>query len=382
MNKKRIVIAVSIVVVLVVVAVFVLRRDGDMQEEKGIFGRFFPGGEEQQTPPAVTLPGTSAVAKPASVLNQLSQAPIAGAVFASSSVRFVERATGHVVEVGPRGQQPRRVSNTTIPGVFEALFGQEGERAILRVIDNSMQTKNVAAIFANGATEGVFVDPEIRSFAASPDRTRLLSLRPAGTRFTVVTSTFEYKEQKEVFSTPFGDFTLSWPEKNTVVLVTKPSVFVDGFLYAINLGTGALEKIIGGIPGLNAKLSPDTASVLLSRRGRTKPIETVMINRKTGASSTFPFNTLAEKCLWSRVMTVIYCAVPFSIPTASYPDDWYKGMISFDDSFIKIHAETLESEVVFAEGGFDAMNLFADPDEQFLFFTNKKDGTLWSIKLP
>jgi len=30
---------------------------------------------------------------------------------------------------------------------------------------------------------------------------------------------------------------------------------------------------------------------------------------------------------------------------------------------------------------FDAINLFLSKNENYLFFQNKKDGTLWSIKL-
>lgn len=381
-HKRFIIIIFTAVILGGVALLFGAKQKSPPGETRGVFGRFFPGTEEQKVSPATEATrGTSAAPEPAPVLSQLSQTPVAGAAFASSSVRFVERATGRVVEVGAQGEQPRRISNTTIPGVSEALFG-EGDRVILRIIDETQNVKNVSASFANEATEGVFIDPAIRSFAVSPDRSRLFSLRPAGTRFSAVTSTFEYKGQKEIFTSPFRDFALSWPERNTVTLVTKPSAFAEGFLYAINLNTGALEKIAGGIPGLNALLSPDAALVLASRRGRIKPIETALVNRKGGASTVFPFDTLAEKCLWSRVAPMIYCAVPFSTPQAAYPDDWYSGVVSFSDSFVKINAETLESEIVFAEGGFDAINLFTDPEEKFLFFVNKKDGVLWSIKLP
>jgi hypothetical protein len=95
----------------------------------------------------------------------------------------------------------------------------------------------------------------------------------------------------------------------------------------------------------------------------------------------FSLKTLPEKCIWSEVdVNKIYCAVPKNLPTANYPDDWYKGLVSFDDNLWQIDTLTGETTLLLNQFGFDIINIFKTKNEDFLFFQNKKDGTLWSLK--
>ena len=92
--------------------------------------------------------------------------------------------------------------------------------------------------------------------------------------------------------------------------------------------------------------------------------------------------TLPEKCVFSKTdENKIYCAVPISMPSAKYPDEWYQGLISFSDNLWQINVNTGIAKIIFYKSDFDITNLFTDKNENYLFFTNKKDSTLWSLQI-
>ena len=72
------------------------------------------------------------------------------------------------------------------------------------------------------------------------------------------------------------------------------------------------------------------------------------------------------------------------MPEALYPDDWYKGLVSFSDVLVKINAENLSASSFVldpAGAGPDAVNLFLSEDEKTLFFMNRRDNSLWRVDL-
>ena len=83
---------------------------------------------------------------------------------------------------------------------------------------------------------------------------------------------------------------------------------------------------------------------------------------------------------------MVLCAVPSSLPSGEYPDDWYQGLVGFSDDIWKIDTATGSVSELFSLKNYttesiDAVRLFTDPTEAFLFFINKRDGALWALKL-
>jgi hypothetical protein len=118
-----------------------------------------------------------------------------------------------------------------------------------------------------------------------------------------------------------------------------------------------------------------------------KNVATSILDTKTSSSREVSVGTLADKCVWSALeKNIVFCAVPKSIPGGTYPDDWYKGKISFSDSMWKINATTGETENVFDPARevatpMDMINLGFDQKEKTLVFMNKKDMTVWRYDL-
>ena len=79
---------------------------------------------------------------------------------------------------------------------------------------------------------------------------------------------------------------------------------------------------------------------------------------------------------------MFYCGVPSSYPTGVYPDDWYKGLISFSDTLWSYSIAKQESvQVALPPQTIDIERMEAYPDAGYLFFMNKINNELWSYRI-
>jgi hypothetical protein len=233
---------------------------------------------------------------------------------------------------------------------------------------------------------GRFMPSSIESVAVSPkgDRIFLWSTESGGGVGYI--SSFTDDRRSSVVSVPFTDVNISWPEENTLTINTKGTAYGSGILYSIDPRTNTIKKILGGIRGLSTLMNKNASLVLVSGSSG-QSINTSVYKIKDGSSSDTVFRTLAEKCVWSALRTEeLYCAVPTEIPSGTYPDDWYQGKISFVDQIWHLNTTTGEIHLIaklLTDGGsrVDAINLTLDPKENFLYFQNKRDLSLWSVDL-
>ncbi len=112
-----------------------------------------------------------------------------------------------------------------------------------------------------------------------------------------------------------------------------------------------------------------------------------LLNISNENTTPITLKTLPEKCVWSQLNnSVVYCAVPDSIPRATYPDQWYQGIVSFSDSIWMINTKTGVTKDLaplrqISNGDIDAINLSLDSKEDYLTFMNKRDLSLWGLQL-
>ncbi len=147
-----------------------------------------------------------------------------------------------------------------------------------------------------------------------------------------------------------------------------------------------MKSVLGGIKGLTGKMSRDTNKLIYSYKVQNT-FGTSLLNLKDNSSQETIFRTLSEKCVWSTLRkNELYCAVPTEIPDAVYPDDWYKGKVSFTDQIWYLDTNTGEVHLVanlikLSNQLIDATNLMLDPKENTLYFINKRDLNLWALDL-
>src|SRR3989344_8165660 len=348
--------------------------------------------------------GVSATSTPLPALWKISAEPVVSATTffrdGTEYVRYILLDTGNVYEYGATTTVKTRVTNTTAPGLKEVFWGVGGESLIARYLNesNALKTYRVQVLApdeggtavpgeSSGRLVGIFLADDIDEIAVSPDKTQYFSLvsKEATAVGTLTGFGTAVTSPPLAFTLPLTEWLPSWPEKNTLVFTTKSSARAEGFAYAFDVRQKTLKKILGGISGLTVLPSPGGEKMLYSR-GLSGTIDTFVFDIKTGASQKIPVTTLSEKCAWETSATLVYCAVPERLGAGEYPDDWYQGVATFSDALWSIDTKTntpqrIAVPVRDAQEEIDATSLILSSDESVLFFINKKDFSLWGLRL-
>lgn len=355
----------------------------------------FPSSGEQTFPNEETAPTEvpAGIFKP--ILRQLTTEPISGAIAGGKSgntiVRYLDRATGNGYEISAEGGAAKRLTNTTIPKIYEALWSRNGVAVLARYLkEDGETTETFSATIkpksgGDGDLAGVFLPQNIAALALSPDGKELVYLREERGGAVGIRAGLNGSSKTEIFRSPVREWLPLWSAPESIALLTKPSAVAEGMLATIGTGGGELRPLIRGVRGLTALPDRELKQVLYS--GSTESGISLNILAGTGgASRSLSLVTLPEKCVWTKNNRLLYCGVPSAIPGGSYPDAWYQGVVSFSDGVWSIAAGDLKTELISditREAGvpIDVVEPQLSPDEKFLVFQNKNDGTLWSLQL-
>lgn len=399
MSRKTAIIIIAVVAILLIAAVvffyFFYGRGGE--ELPPEFGEF-PTTGDTGFPPEETEPTVlpEEAVKEGPVLRQLTTTPVSGAVIGGSAariaVRYLARDTGNVFEVSPDGGEAKRITNTTIPKIYEAVFAKSGAALLARYLKEdgeTIETFSGTVKGKSGGTEGdlagTFLPAGIKELALSPDGRRVFYLREEGGGAVGITATVAGGEKTEVFRSPLREWNASWPKADAIMLTTKPSALAEGIVQFLNPDTGSITPALSRLRGLTALADGSLAKILYSQSSDTG-LSLSLVARESRALTELPLRTLPEKCVFATKGETLYCAAPRTLPPASYPDAWYQGVISFEDEVWSLETENGIPRLVMdvsaeAKGAIDAISLLLSADEKYLVFTNKMDGTLWSLRL-
>lgn len=328
-----------------------------------------------------------------------------------TSIRYMDRASGHMFDAVTTDKDPKKISNTTIPKVYEAIFTPTGESVITRFLDGAeniityyitLKDKKptiASTTLASSSTppvdtlpdvyiykdvSGTYLAKNIKELALSTDGKKMLSL-VYGSDNGIISIIDSALKSTTILSSPLKEWLLSYPTDSKAIITTKPSGITYGYSYILNTQTGSLTKLIGNILGLTVLPNKDASMYLIGQA--SSALKMFYITSSIQTLNNISINTLPEKCVWSHNSSdTIYCAVPTRIPNAIYPDDWYKGRLFFNDSLWKINLKTGETNLVSnllqeSSQSIDAINLQLSASDEYLTFINKRDLTLWGIDL-
>lgn len=389
-------------------------------------GGFTGTGEDTvpETPvvPTETATSTISTEKPVPpVLRKISDGPIAGAVAydvvtkagkastTTTSIRFIERINGAVYETRTDVLDTQKIASASIQKVREAAWAKDGASVYIRYTTDAnpytietylaklVPSKTATSSQSTFSSDISFLPQEVRGSYLTRNLTELIpspftlgsvfyTLPKSGNLQGIVSSRDDTR-RVEVLNSPITEWTSQWLAPNLFAITTKASTASDGFMYFLNTDTQKLDRVLGNIRGLTTLTSSDQKYVIYSN-SRDNGFITRLLNTRTGALELFSFTVLPEKCVWSKKqVAVVYCAVPQYLPDGAYPDSWYQGTIAFSDDIWRIDAATgstklLASLTVATKTQIDATKPFLDTRENYLFFTNKSDGSFWSLALP
>lgn len=385
------------------VGYYILSRDtgGEEGTITNVFRNFFPfGGNETNpesnypTPEYNTPSGNEESVNFIRKLRKLTSEPVAGAglldVKAGTVVRYIEKATGHIYEIELFSPRQGRISNTTMPRVYDALWGNKNSSLITRYLkddDRTVETFSLTVKEVSTTTEntisGIAFPENITDVSIFGSSVFYLEKDDSSSYGYI--STFSGTSRKQIWSSPMKEILSQYVNAKTVALTTKPEENTPGFLYFVDTGNGTVRKIIGDILGLSTLVNTDATKVLYLNQGGNATMYLYDLVSKSSTTLTPP--TFPEKCVWdTKDKNIVYCAVPEEYLGTGSLTNWYKGIISTNDDIwkydLKNNTATIVANLQQESGEYiDVIKPILSENEQHLVFVNKKDNTLWSLDL-
>lgn len=390
--KKAIFITGGVLILMIVLAIWVyLFVFGTPQSADEIFANFGIGGgavEETFTPgtPIAETAFNNVIED--RTFQQLTTKPVAGMVFISTTtVRYAEQGTGYIFDIDLLTGTETQVAGNTFTKVREAYFNRDGSAVAFVRDENRTSRITVGEIIRLSSDTFTFSSLNLPTgayepgFSASDATTtvRYLYEVAAGTEghaYNIVTG-----NDTVAFSVPFNQARALWGSPTYVY--TKPTADFAGYVYEIKSSVPAY--VANGGAGLMATAYGD--GLITTRWGG----ETLYSEAYPGgqAPKALPVEVIPEKCTSADAApTEIVCAVPTNLAAlgGTYPDDWYKGVVSFIDQFWLVDM-TEGSALLLADPlpdtgrEIDVSRLAVNVAGDRFVFINKNDNALWLLDL-
>ena len=420
-NKKKWMLIILGIVLLIVVALFALLRFGGNSSITKKIGDVLPFGENTIDGIRETITGDNSITNSTELagdgkepmFRQLTKEPTAGAtaVVRDGKVyaRYVLRENGHVHEVDAKTGVDTQLTNSLVPKVYEAFFGNLGNMVVLRFLgrDAISQQDVIKTYLATidapkkidtsigsttdtvGSLRGEYHKDNISAVSISPDGSNMFEMLPIpeGVSGTIISLTTNLLP-KEIFRNSFSEWAPQLRNDGSVLLTTKPSANVPGFSYAYSPTNKLLARIIREKNGLTTFESPNKQYIAYSENISDVPYFSIKGADLPGIADdrrTVPLTTIPEKCAWG--VRILYCASFSKVGRVQIPDDWYQGTMAFKDTFWGINPDNKDITFIAdpqkeIQKDFDVRAAFVDQGEQYFFFIDKNDDTLWALRIP
>lgn len=340
-----------------------------------------PDFQPSPTPLAVETPAVIA-----SNIVFVSRTPYLGATLGPDSrkIRYFDQVSQSFIEADFSGTNPIKLLDTDFKNISDVLWSPDKSKAIA-VLDAAGARQYRLIDLATG--EKINFSPELRAFAFSPasDKIAYNFFDHQKGINKIEVADISGKNWQELSKIRIQDLDIRWPQNGKLALSSLSSALNPSPLFLLDIAGGGLAKIIPESFGLEALWSPKGDKIIYSlvdENGQGPMLKTA---GATGAEiKDLKISTFAKKCAWSTDNRHLFCAIPTYWPQKLFlPDDYWRGFFNSDDQIVKINLDTGEETMVFSpsENLPDIQNLFSEPGDEYLFFTNKKDGLFYAIKL-
>ena len=304
----------------------------------------------------------------------------------STKMLFVDRTSGYVYGVNLETKKVYQISNSTIPGVYDAYFFDNGSSVIVRYLDNNGNIVSTLSKVPNVSEESTpqpLVDTtyllnNINSVAVSNSK-KIVSYLVVNNNGSSIYSIKNNKNEL-VSTSPTSEFNLTYGGEN-LYTTSKPSAYVMG--YTTNVQTA--ERTLGnktGLITLPANNNDDYLGSMWSNSG----LLSFIFSKKTVSTKVLGIKTIASKCAWGKTSFYVICGVPqiFPINVEGLPDDWYQGRNQFTDDVYLIGNKTNNENKIFdfsteTKDSIDLIKPDFNSNNDYLSFINKRDGNLWLL---
>jgi|GEM_PF-553510 len=339
------------------------------------------GGTGGTSSPGVTPKGLASLK-----IKPISQEQALAATIGSDgkTVKYFSRANGNIYQSDFDGGSLKKISSVNLNNLMKALWSPDKDKIIGIFNEKDVIKKYFYDYVSNQSS---ILNAKINYVAWSPDSKKIAYhfVDSGGEQNNISLSNPDGTNWKNIFKTRLDNVILEWPIKEKISLRTPPSGLAQGVLYSINSETGDFFKVISETFGLYVNWSPKGDKILFSYTDSRGKNPTLNLSDEKGTSfKKLNLAGLADKCVWSNNDKTIFCALPQEISqNATWPDDYYKGLVILSDDIYKIDLEANQRTKIIGstdEISYDAQELFLSPKEDYLFFINRSNGLLYSLK--
>ncbi len=281
---------------------------------------------------------------------------------------FLTQTRGFVQEI-------QREFNLTETGIFD-------EPTRVAISTECETIKQSAAKSAEEPYElkGSLVDGVVTQVVKNNADNSVFLLKTISKKTTGLIKSFNSDSATPVFSSSFNEWLPQFVNKTLITMTTYAASTFGGYMYGLDPTTQKFTKILGPTFGLTTLTSPDGKRVLISSI-ENRQLVIKVINLDTRSQKILPFSTLPEKCNW-YTNDQLFCGVPNTLPVGTYPDDWYKGIISLSDSLWSYTLSTDRAvSVATPRESLDMFRMESFTTPEYLFFINKNNYELWSYRV-
>ena len=296
---------------------------------------------------------------------------------------FVDRTTGYIYAYNREINKVYQISNTTIPGIYDAYIVDNGKRIVLRYED--LERKVIVGVLANiplvsekeqakPLLNTTYLPAQVTSVAVNKKKTALSYFVTGDNGSSIYT--LSQKGAILIANTPFKEWSLSYGGDN-LYATSKPSAYLEGQTVLLP----SFDFVVGGKTGLMS--NPGENNIFINSMWSNKGLKTFLTSGSE--QIVLDIQTLSSKCGWGEKDFLI-CAVPKIIPRddEGFPDDWFQGRNSFEDILVIVNTKTGETSQFYyfktkENTIFDVTNFSLSKDNTLITFNRKQDATLWLL---
>jgi hypothetical protein len=276
---------------------------------------------------------------------------------------------GNVIELKPSVE-----GNVLIKYVLEG--SENFSYSIIDIVNRTLKNLNQNIVFAEWSPDGkdlVFYYSDSPIYHREGEDNQYLGIIDKNLR-----------DERVLFNlNSANDIILSWPTSSKIFITQKPSAFAKQDIISFDFNDRKFEKNFSA-NGLILDWSHfGNYGLLFSTDNNGFSPILKLINKDFISLATFPKITLPEKCVFSRIDSILYCSVfENGIPSSVlWPDDYYQGTFSTGESIYRINIQSMEAEIVLEQPIFEIRGMELSLDENNLIFYDKNSQSLYVLNM-
>lgn len=378
--NRPLIITIGIVILLFVVGLWVyLLAYGAPEAPREVFTNFGLFSKEpidaEVIPVQEESQGTQ-LSLSAAPVQQITTRAVAGFGINSSTgediIRYAELGTGHIYEINLKTATEMQITLTTFPQTAEAYFSPNADYIALVTFEDGQRR-----VFAGKIQEELSELPMAAGNISFDDENVLFFSVSGYDGTTAYSRNLESGTQTKLFTIEIPDLKLQWGRGlENIYASTKPTRQLEGFLYEVN--NGALTPVIPGAFALTAFMN--NAYIVASFADEESFVST-SYGPKEELVQGLPM--IEEKCVFTAPeASGVWCASAATQPDGDFIEQWYKGVVTSEDSIWYTDLDTQSAQLVadltkLSGKTVDVTDMLLNYNGSLLLFKNKLDHSLW-----